>query len=96
MAEPWNDREKGDVDYSLVWRFIDQSPTFCLGIEAGIVYERMRRGDSPITSTTHADNEEELRNLANCLDYRAAFEELDEYWHKATFTAPARSTADNT
>lgn len=74
--------------WGLKWRFVDQSPSFVHGVEAGMIYERMSRLEETIVMTTHAEIEEELRNLANTLGYRASFEPLDdqEFWHATTFT----------
>ena len=74
-------------DYSLIWRFVDQSKPFVFGVETGIIYERMSRKEDTITAQTHSENEEELRNLANSLGYSVALEPVgdDEFWHAATF-----------
>jgi hypothetical protein len=85
---PEGEKAEGTVDYSLVWRFLDGSKPFTLGVEAGIIYERMQRREATVSSTTHGDNEEELRNLAQASGYRATFENLDDEgaWQSATFT----------
>lgn len=91
-AGTWKPDDEDDepVSYSLVWRFIDGSNSFVLGVEAGRLYERMLRGDSPVEATTHSENEEELRNMANSSGYRAAFEDAgDDCWQFATFTKSA-------
>lgn len=77
-----------DEGWGLLWRFLDGSRAFVLGVEAGILYERMSRREETITATTHSENEEELRNLAASLEYRASFESLgeDEEFQVATFT----------
>lgn len=89
MSE-WATPEDGEKGYGLIWRFVDQSKPFVFGVETGIIYERMARKEQTITATTHAENEEELRNLANSMEYLASFEALgeDEFWHTATFTRP--------
>lgn len=89
MTDTWASPEDGERDgYEAIWRFVNQSPSFVYGVETGIIYERMSRREETIQSTTHADNEEEMRNLANSLDYTAAFGALgdDGFWHAATFT----------
>lgn len=85
--EPWKSDGEA-VEFGLIWRFIDQTPVFVMGVEAGILSERMARKEATVTSTTHSENEEELRNLAAAYGYRAAFEALgeDEMWQVATFT----------
>lgn len=89
MADEWATPEDGERGgYEEIWRFVDQSKPFVFGVETGIIYERMSRREETIISTTHAENEEELRNLANSLDYRAEFQTTgdDEFWQSATFT----------
>jgi hypothetical protein len=93
-SEPWkgeSDEHTGDVEYGLLWRFLDPSKSFVLGVETGIIYERMQRGEESIASPTHSENEEELRNLANSFGYRAFFASLGEHWQATSFTREPRS-----
>jgi hypothetical protein len=81
----------GDAEYEMVWRFINQSPDFVFGVEAGIINEQMNRREQTITRAVHVEQEEELRNLANSLGYSSHFESLGdaqtaETWAVATFT----------
>jgi hypothetical protein len=81
--ESWDSEPEG---WGMLWRFVEQSPAFVAGVEAGIIYERMSRKEQTVQATTHTDNEEELRNLANSLDYSASFEPFgDETFSTATF-----------
>jgi hypothetical protein len=85
MSLPWQGDDE-PVDYDCIWRFVDQSPAFVYGVEAGAIYQEMRDGATQITATTHADNEEEIRNLANSMGYSVSIEELDETFQNVTFT----------
>ena len=89
MGEPWKDsgdEDAGKVEYGMVWRFFDQSPAFAHGVEVGVIYERMQRREALIESTIHAENDEDVRNLANTFGYSVGLAALDEQgvWQHAT------------
>ena len=96
MSEPWHDSEPDDAEYSLLCPFVNQSPDFVLGIEAGRIWERMNRREQTIKATVHVENEDDLRQFATTHGYWAMFEPLTEArdWLTAEFsrsTGRARS-----
>jgi hypothetical protein len=72
-------------DYSLVVSFPDQSETFVLGVEAGIIWNRLENGES-FGATVHVANQEVLRRMANAMNLDAQFREVDIVgWCDVTF-----------
>lgn len=82
----WEPEERDDAEYSLKWRFLDQSSSFAAGVRAGIVYERMERREATIVATLPLNDEEEFRNLSNSFGYRLALSELSDFWAEMTFS----------
>lgn len=85
MSLDWQ-RDDEPVEYDCIWRFVDQSAPFVYGVEAGAIYQEMRGGAPRIAATTHAENEEEIRNLANSMGYSVAVDDLDETFQNVVFT----------
>ena len=77
-------------EYGLFIRFEDQSESFTLGFEAGMVYEKLLQGVN-FTLTVHKENARQLENLANKLGY--LFSEIPtgvEDWIEASFEKTLR------
>lgn len=57
------------ITYSLEISFPDQSESFCLGYEAGLIHAAMERGE-PIERTVHTANLEMIARVAKHFDYK--------------------------
>lgn len=51
-------------EYDLVVSFPDQSETFVLGFEAGMIWQRLESGDLNFTATVHSKNSELFMRMA--------------------------------
>lgn len=51
------------TDYALIVSFPDQSETFVLGFEAGMIWERLQAGETEIDVNVHTSNIEVLNRM---------------------------------
>jgi hypothetical protein len=59
-------------DYSLVMPFIDQSPSFALGFECGLLYQQMAEGKTIKDEIIHTENREQVEEI--CRRFRYEYE----------------------
>lgn len=84
MAEPWEEPDPDAVEYGMAMPFLDQSPAFALGFEAGREYGRMvELSDDELRSrsysqTVHTENQRQLLMAAKVLGWTLRFEPLDD------------------
>lgn len=74
-----------EKNYGLFIRFPDQSESFTLGYEAGLVGAKMERGD-PFEMLMHSKNEELIRDMANKYGYIPHIKSHPDYeeWKELT------------
>jgi hypothetical protein len=64
------------MESKLVVSFPDQSASFVHGFEAGAAWEKMKRGDvAELELTTHAENREVIRRMADNLGWSVEIKE---------------------
>lgn len=56
-------------EWGLVCPFLDQDSKFAYGVEFGMLYESMRRGDKAIKGYYRTENEEQIRLAAHRKGY---------------------------
>lgn len=61
------------MQHSLIVSFPDQSPSFTLGFEAGMIWARMEAREPAIEATVRAENGPVLRRMATARGYDIAF-----------------------
>jgi hypothetical protein len=68
--------------------FPDGSASFVNGFEAGMVWQRMVRGESPLENACayHSKNRAVFQAMADAQGYDATFDAYDDEWMVATFT----------
>jgi len=83
-----------DKPYGLLVSFPDQSPNFVHGFEAGQIWQRLESGSElEIEATTHVDNREVIRRMADQCGFETDIRPTDvEGWDQTTLTKrrPAR------
>lgn len=83
-TEAWRRSEDDDKDhFGLVLPFLTENPQFALGFECGMLYEQMHNGHSPIKTSIHALNDEQVIVMAARLGYRLELTPLSEGWAHA-------------
>lgn len=71
--------EPDSLEFSLLVKFPDQSPSFTHGFEAGQIWTEFKNGVKAISERiVHAANEQVLRDIAKELHYHIVFE-VTEY-----------------
>jgi hypothetical protein len=60
---------KDNPEWVLVCPFLDQDQKFAYGVEFGMLYESMRRGDKVIKGYYRTENEEQIRLAAHRKGY---------------------------
>ena len=53
------------TEYGLIVSFPDQSESFTLGFEAGMIWQRIQNGETHIAATVHTANAEVLKRMAD-------------------------------
>lgn len=85
-----SEHEDNEHTFGLVVAFPDGSPSFVHGFEAGGLWERMERGETPIElGSAHAANEEVHRRMADHMGYEVEWKRMDkpyEVYAVAKFT----------
>lgn len=80
----------GECEFGLLLAFPDESPSFVHGFEAGGLWERMARGETPIElEVAHSANEEVHRRAAAHWSYDLVWRPMKppyEVYAKAVFT----------
>ncbi len=75
------------TEYGMVLLFIDQSPAFCLGFEAGVAYARMKYGrDADFSQSIHTENAGQVRAAGRATGWSVRMEPLDADWSVAHFS----------
>jgi len=70
-----------EAEYSLILAFPDESPSFAHGFEAGLLYQRLLAGETPIEDVAHAENREVVSRMAERCGYECRLEEAEvEGW----------------
>tara|TARA_B100002049_G_C15942970_1_gene317166 strand:- start:269 stop:553 length:285 start_codon:yes stop_codon:yes gene_type:complete len=70
-----------DNEYGLIVSFPDQSETFVLGFEAGMIWQRLESGETEFEAVAHAGNSEVIYRMANAKNLDANIHESDvEGW----------------
>ena len=79
------------TDYSLILPFPDQSESFVLGYEAGLVGAEIEAGTAAIERTVHTDNAELFRRMGAAYGYAVALKRTAiPGWSDLTMTAYPR------
>lgn len=74
-----------EQESTLLFPFIDESQTFVLGFEAGLVYEELKTGQPIKQKTIHTLNVQQIRIMAEAMGYAGFFEDTGvEGWSYAT------------
>lgn len=53
-----------DAEYGLIVSFPDQSQSFTLGFEAGMIWQRIQSGEVSLEATTRVENRQVLERMA--------------------------------
>lgn len=73
--------------WGLGMAFIDQSPSYSLGFEAGKLWERLHTAlEDMISETVHTDNREQIRDMALTLGWGVDVTPLKDGWDQLKFT----------
>lgn len=77
------------MDRQLIVSFVDQSPAYTYGFEAGMIWQRMQAREPLIEAVTRAENATTLRRMAQAAGYDVEFgaSEMLE-WEFARFSLP--------
>lgn len=79
-------------DYNLVFNFLDESNSFCHGVETGILYTKLQY-DLLLEEreTIHTDNVEQIKLAAKAFYYDVIIEKSEvEGWSYATFVKSSK------
>lgn len=72
-------------DYALLVSFPDQSESFVLGFECGMIWKAMQDG-AAVSMTVHNQNAECLQRMAAHHGYSCSLERYDDTWSTAILT----------
>ena len=74
-------------EYTIGMAFVDQSQSFCLGFEAGILYEKLKGGEMPDKYMVHTENLRQIKLMVSNFNLECFVDptEVSE-WVQVTFT----------
>ncbi len=80
-----------NTEYGMVVSFPDQSETFVLGFEAGLISQRMKSGEQDFEVTMHTKNAEVIRRMVKAEDLQVQITETEvDGWSNARVTLRPR------
>lgn len=59
--------EMSEEQYGLIVSFPDQSQSFVLGFEAGMIWKRLESGEAEFSETVHADNRDVIERMVEAM-----------------------------
>lgn len=72
-------------EYRLIVKFLNESPDFAFGFEAGKIYQQMRARQCSIEGVYHRVNADQICLMAKALGYSVtSLKLLDETWISVT------------
>lgn len=71
--------------FELVVGFDTDAPEFTRGVEIGMLYERLRSEDYPVSAVVHASNAEMVLRLAETFAVSAKSQDEGDEWLSVTF-----------
>lgn len=74
-----------DCSYRLKFAFLDQSPSYALGFEAGRCYECIKRGVRDFEFDCHTENVEQLKDAAIACGWHALADPIADDWTRLRF-----------
>ena len=83
------------TEYGLIVSFTDQSESFTLGFEAGMIWQRLQNGETHIKATVHTSNTEVLKRMSDAvgLDSAAKPTQIEGWSDFETMPMPKKGAA---
>jgi hypothetical protein len=76
-----------DAEFDPVFPFLNDTWDFCNGVEIGMLYRDMEKGEFEFEGIYHIGNQAQIEVMAQAMKYAAVFEpDEEEYWLKVKFS----------
>jgi hypothetical protein len=75
-----------DANFEPIFPFLNNDPSFCDGVETGILFKQMEKGDFEFNGIYHKTNQKQIEIMAQNMKYMVTFKDYDDTWVQAKFS----------